>query len=54
MVEWTAKKLEAIGAEIELVDLGKQTFPDGVVLPLPRAILGSLGNVSINKNRNSS
>lgn len=46
MVHWTKAKLEKLGAECELVDVGKQTLPDGRVIPLPEVILGKLGNVS--------
>lgn len=47
MVEWTAKRLKALGATIELVDVGKQTLPDGSVIPLPKVLLGQLGTVSV-------
>ncbi|KAL5006917.1 hypothetical protein ScPMuIL_015723 [Solemya velum] len=43
MVEWTAKRLEALGATYELVDIGDQTLPDGTKLPLPPVLLGHLG-----------
>lgn len=46
MVNWTAEKLKALGASIELADVGTQTLPDGKVLPLPKVILGKLGKVS--------
>ena len=46
MVQWTKAKLEALGATCELRDVGKQTLPDGKVLPLPNVLLGQLGNVS--------
>lgn len=46
MVNWTADKLRALGAEVELAELGTQTLPDGKKLPLPKAILAKLGNVS--------
>lgn len=45
MVNWTAQKLTALGAQVELADLGKQTQPDGTTLPLPKAILATLGTV---------
>lgn len=48
MVDWTAQKLTALGVQVELADLGKQTLPDGTVLPLPKAILGTFGTVSSN------
>ena len=47
MVNWTAKKLEALGAKIELCDVGKQKLPDGRVIDLPKVIFGQLGEVSI-------
>lgn len=46
MVNWTAEKLKALGASIELADVGTQTLPDGRVLPLPKVILAKLGKVS--------
>lgn len=42
MVEWTAKKLEALGTETELKDIGDQTLPDGSTIPLPPVLFGSL------------
>lgn len=48
MMDWCQKKLEALGATIEQVDIGFQTLPDGKELKLPNVILGSLGNVSNN------
>lgn len=47
MVNWTKQKLEALGATVELADVGEQTLPDGTKLALPKVILGTLGNVSI-------
>lgn len=44
MVNWTADKLRALGATIELADVGIQTMYDGSKLPLPKVILGALGN----------
>lgn len=46
MIEWTAEKLKALGTEIELADVGVQKLPDGRTIPLPKVILGILGNVS--------
>lgn len=46
MVDWVADKLKGLGAEVELNELGTQTLPDGQVLQLPKALLGTLGNVS--------
>lgn len=51
MVNWVADRLKALGATVELADVGKQTFPDGRVLDLPNVILGTLGNVSISPLR---
>lgn len=48
MVEWTAAKLRALGAQVELAELGTQTLPDGTKLQLPKAILANLGNVCHN------
>lgn len=47
MVDWTAAKLKALGAQVELAELGEQTLPDGTKIPLPKAILAQLGNVCI-------
>lgn len=47
MVDWTAAKLTALGAQVELAELGSQTLPDGTTLPLPKAILATLGNVRL-------
>lgn len=46
MIDWTVDKLKALGTTIELADVGVQTLPDGKQLPLPKVILGVLGNVS--------
>ncbi|XP_005177133.1 cytosolic non-specific dipeptidase [Musca domestica] len=43
MVEWTADKLKALGAEIELADIGQQTLVGGKKIPLPNVILADLG-----------
>lgn len=43
MVHWMEKLLKAEGATTELVDIGKQTFPDGNVAPLPPVLLAQLG-----------
>lgn len=48
MVEWTADKLKALGAEIELADIGQQTLVNGNRIPLPNVILGDLGKVMFN------
>lgn len=47
MVDWTVAKLAALGATIELIELGQQTLHDGRKIPLPKAILGILGNVNL-------
>lgn len=47
MAKWTAKKLEKLGTQIELAELGNQTLHCGRVIPLPEVVLGTLGNVSI-------
>lgn len=49
MINWTADKLKALGTTIELADVGVQTLPDGQTIPLPKVILGILGNVSVLK-----
>ncbi|KAH8361679.1 hypothetical protein KR084_011451, partial [Drosophila pseudotakahashii] len=43
MVNWTADRLKALGAEIELADVGQQTLPSGQIIPLPKVLLGTLG-----------
>jgi hypothetical protein len=48
MMDWAQKKLEAIGATVEQVDIGSQTLNDGKVLKLPNVIMGVLGNVRKN------
>jgi cytosolic nonspecific dipeptidase len=47
MMDWAQKKLEALGAKVEQVDIGSQTLPDGKILKLPNVIMGYLGNVSL-------
>lgn len=47
MAKWTAGKLEKLGTQIELAELGNQTLHCGRVIPLPEVVLGTLGNVSI-------
>lgn len=46
MVNWTSDKLKALGATIELADVGNQTLHDGRTIKLPDVILATLGNVS--------
>lgn len=45
MIDWIAEKLKTLGADVQLVELGIQTLIDGQTLPLPKAILATLGNV---------
>lgn len=45
MMKWTAERLRALGATIEMVDVGTQKLPDGTILPLPNVIFGTLGTV---------
>lgn len=47
MVDLVAEKLKALGADVQLAELGTQTLADGQTLSLPKAILASLGNVCI-------
>lgn len=49
MIDWTTAKLKALNAQVELVELGEQTLPDGTKIPLPKAILAHLGNVKNKK-----
>ncbi|XP_013414332.1 cytosolic non-specific dipeptidase [Lingula anatina] len=42
-VEAVAEEIKKLGGTVELADIGKQTLPDGTVLPLPPVILGNLG-----------
>lgn len=43
MVKWFDELLKKEGATTELVDIGKQTFPDGKVAPYPPVLLAQLG-----------
>jgi nonspecific dipeptidase len=43
MVEWTQKRLEALGTTCELKDVGMQELPDGRKIPLPPVLFGQLG-----------
>lgn len=47
MVLWTADRLKALGATVELKDIGTHIV-DGKTYPLPKVIVGYLGNVSHN------
>lgn len=44
MVKWTENRFKQLGASTELADLGMQKLPNGREIPLPPALLGSLGN----------
>jgi nonspecific dipeptidase len=44
MMEWAGAFLTRLGGSVEYVDLGKQTLPDGSKIPLPPALLGTLGS----------
>ncbi|XP_061392242.1 cytosolic non-specific dipeptidase-like [Musca vetustissima] len=44
MVEWTADKLKALGADVELADIGEhEMMVDGKRIPFPNVILADLG-----------
>ncbi|NWZ39839.1 CNDP1 dipeptidase, partial [Brachypodius atriceps] len=43
MMALAANRLAALGATVNLVNLGSQQLPDGQVLPVPSVILGELG-----------
>lgn len=40
MLEWAQTRLQALGATVELKDIGMQTFPDGTEIPLPPVLIG--------------
>ncbi|KAK3886228.1 hypothetical protein Pcinc_009610 [Petrolisthes cinctipes] len=42
-MEWAKAKLEALGAQCSLKDIGTQTMPDGQKIGLPPVLLGQLG-----------
>ncbi|EDO43252.1 predicted protein [Nematostella vectensis] len=44
MVNHVAEELKKLGTEVELVDVGTETLPDGSTLPLPPVLLGILGS----------
>ncbi|XP_029669410.1 cytosolic non-specific dipeptidase [Formica exsecta] len=44
MMKLAEVKLKNLGATTELVDVGKQTLPDGSEIPLPPVLLGDLGS----------
>ncbi|PSN57899.1 Cytosolic non-specific dipeptidase [Blattella germanica] len=43
MAHWVKVRLEKLGTEVEICELGKQKLPDGGEIPLPPAVLGILG-----------
>ncbi|XP_054013324.1 cytosolic non-specific dipeptidase [Hylaeus anthracinus] len=49
MMKWAEIRLKDLGATTELVELGKQTLPDKSEIPLPPALLGTLGSDSKKK-----
>ncbi|KHN77499.1 Cytosolic non-specific dipeptidase [Toxocara canis] len=49
MMEWTKKHLEAVGAKVELADIGMQTLPNGKDIKLPTVLFGVLGNDELKK-----
>lgn len=49
MLEWASTKLQALGASVELRDIGTQTLPDGSTIPLPPVLLGNLGSDPLKK-----
>lgn len=46
MTRWIEDRLKELGAETRMVDNGIQTLLSGEQIPLPKILLGSLGNVS--------
>ncbi|KAG5311843.1 CNDP2 dipeptidase, partial [Acromyrmex insinuator] len=44
MMKWAETRLQDLKAITELVDIGKQTLPDGSEIPLPPVLLGNLGS----------
>ncbi|KAE8598220.1 hypothetical protein XENTR_v10016755 [Xenopus tropicalis] len=46
MVEITAESLQALGATVNLVDMGEEKLNDGRSIPFPKAILAELGKNS--------
>uniref|UniRef100_A0A915AM70 Peptidase M20 dimerisation domain-containing protein n=1 Tax=Parascaris univalens TaxID=6257 RepID=A0A915AM70_PARUN len=44
MMMWTKKRLEAVGAKVELADVGMQTLPDGRTIKLPTVLFGVIGD----------
>ncbi|KAF5292126.1 hypothetical protein FQA39_LY14081 [Lamprigera yunnana] len=48
MVDWTANRLQQMGIEVSLQNIGIQILPNGKSISLPPVLFGSLGN-SVNK-----
>ncbi|XP_018566615.1 cytosolic non-specific dipeptidase [Anoplophora glabripennis] len=44
MVNWVSTRLQKLGAQTELRDVGLEELPDGSTIPLPPVLLGSLGS----------
>ncbi|XP_060535783.1 cytosolic non-specific dipeptidase-like [Cylas formicarius] len=44
MIQWAAQRLEKLGTQVELKDIGTQKLPDGSEIPLPPVLFGSLGS----------
>lgn len=44
MMKWAEIKLKNLEATTELVDVGKQSLPNGTEIPLPPVLLGTLGS----------
>jgi len=42
MMKWMGDELKALGSDIEFVDLGNQTLPDGKELKLPPVLMGEM------------
>ncbi|XP_048525644.1 cytosolic non-specific dipeptidase-like [Dendroctonus ponderosae] len=45
MIEWAADKLRALGATVDIRDIGRQKLDDGSEIPLPPVLLGKTNNV---------
>ncbi|KAM7344403.1 uncharacterized protein ACRADG_011139 [Cochliomyia hominivorax] len=43
MAQWTEEKLQKLGAETTLNDIGKQTLPSGEEIDLPKVLLAAIG-----------
>ncbi|KAJ9592724.1 hypothetical protein L9F63_015604 [Diploptera punctata] len=43
MAQWVKIRLQKLGTQVELCELGTQKLPDGSEIPLPPAVLGILG-----------